>query len=74
MTKRETAPPKLNLARHPSEGSMRIDMESFFDFCFWIAEELQDLESQYDPHRNRAGFDCDIPFPDDVAAEWGLPE
>ena len=74
MTQRDNTPPKINLARRRSDGAIRIDMESFFDFCFWIAEELQDLEAMHDPDRNRAGFGCDIPFPDDVAAEWGFPE
>ncbi len=70
MTQREITPPKLNLSRNPAESPLCVSMESFFEFCFWLAEELQDLEAQYDPNRNCAGFDCDIPFPDDLAAEW----
>ena len=69
MTVREITPPQLNLTRDPGQPPMRISMESFFDFCFWLAEELQDLEAQFDPHRNLAGFDCDIPWPDDLTAE-----
>lgn len=68
MIERELTPPKLNLTRDPGQPPLHVSMESFFDFCFWMAEELQDLEAQYDPNRNCAGFDCDIPFPDDLAA------
>lgn len=68
MTDRQLTPPKLNLTRDPAQPPMLVSMESFFDFCFWMAEELQDLEAQFDPNRNCAGFDCDIPFPDDLAA------
>ncbi len=70
MTQREITPPRIDLSRMPGESPMRISIETFFDYCFWLAEELQDLEAQYDPYRNLAGFDCDIPFPDDLAAEW----
>ena len=70
MTERELTPPKLNLARKAGEPPMRISMESFFEFCFWMAEELQDLEARFDANRNVAGFDCDIPFPDDLPADW----
>ena len=70
MTHRENQPPMLNLTRDASRPPMRISMENFFEFTFWLAEELQDLEAQHDPHRNRAGFDCDIPWPDDMTVDW----
>lgn len=70
MTQREFIPPTLNLTRDASQAPMRISMESFFEFTFWLAEELQDLEAQYDPNRNKAGFDCDIPWPDDMTVDW----
>jgi hypothetical protein len=70
MIERELTPPKLNLTRHPAQQPMYVNMDTFFDFCFWMAEELQDLEARFDPHRNCAGHDCDIPFPDDLAAGW----
>ncbi len=70
MIERELTPPKLNLARNPGQAPMFVGMETFFDFCFWLAEELQDLECRFDPYRNCAGYDCDIPFPDDLAAGW----
>ncbi len=70
MIARELSPPKLNLVRDPSAPPMYVRLESFFDFCFWLAEELQDLEGQFDPNSNCSGFDCDVPFPDDLAAGW----
>lgn len=70
MTQRELTPPKLNLTRDPAQPPMFVHMETFFEYCFWLAEELQDLEAKHDRNRNRAGVDCDIPFPDDLAADW----
>lgn len=70
MIERELTPPMLNLTRNPGQTPMFVSMDTFFDFCFWLAEELQDLECRFDPYRNCAGYDCDIPFPDDLAAGW----
>ena len=41
--------PKLNLTRRPSQLPFMVDMERFFEFSFWLAEELLDLEAQYRP-------------------------
>ena len=50
---------------------MRISMEAFFDYTFWLAEELQDLEARFDPNRNKSGFDCDVPWPADMQqVDW----
>lgn len=70
MTQREFTPPMLNLTREQGQAPLRINMETFFEFTFWLAEELQDLEAHYDPNRNKAGFDCDIPWPDDLTPDW----
>lgn len=70
MIARELAPPRLNLTRDASAPPVYVGMQSFFEYCFWLAEELQDLEAQFDPVCNCAGYDCDIPFPDDLAAGW----
>ena len=44
----------LNLARNKSEAPFFVNMESFFEFSFWISEELLDLEAQVKPkHRAR---------------------
>ena len=71
MTQREYSTPKLNLTRQSDQPPLRIGMETFFDFTFWLAEELQDLEARFDSNRNKAGFDCDIPWPDDMQqVDW----
>ncbi len=40
---RVDSPPQVNLQPDPSQPDFWMDMESFFDFSFWLAEELQDL-------------------------------
>ena len=46
--------PQLDLARHKFDLPLVVDMEAFFDFSFWIAEELLDLEAKYqDKHSGR---------------------
>ncbi|MFT5302888.1 MAG: hypothetical protein ACI87E_001606 [Mariniblastus sp.] len=40
-------PPQLNLARGRFDRPLFVDMESFFDFSFWMSEELLDLESRF---------------------------
>jgi len=42
-------PPQLNLARSQYERPMFVDMEKFFEFSFWISEELLDLEARFKP-------------------------
>ncbi len=39
--------PQLNLARQPRDLPLWVDMEAFFDFSFWIAEELLELETEF---------------------------
>ena len=39
----------LNLARNKYEPPFFVNMESFFEFSFWISEELLDLEAQFKP-------------------------
>lgn len=39
----------LNLARNKCEAPFFVNMESFFEFSFWISEELLDLEARYKP-------------------------
>lgn len=45
MTFRNAQPPQLNLSRRPYELPFFVDMEAFFEFSFWISEELLDLEA-----------------------------
>ena len=28
-------------------GEIRVDLEAFFEFSFWLAEELEDLKAQW---------------------------
>ena len=39
--------PQINLARRQFEPPFCVDMEAFFEFSFWITEELLDLEANY---------------------------
>ena len=47
MTIREINPPQIDLNRRPGARPLMVDMQSFFEFSFWMAEELLDLEAQY---------------------------
>ncbi|HAY78614.1 MAG TPA: hypothetical protein DCY79_02270 [Planctomycetaceae bacterium] len=40
------APSQLILDDHPRLGRIHVDMEAFFDFSFWLAEELEDMKAQ----------------------------
>ena len=42
---------KLVLGDIRELGQVRVDMEAFFEFSFWLAEELEDLISR---HANQA--------------------
>ncbi len=48
MIKRLNTVPPLNLARNKNDLPLTVEMEAFFDFSFWMAEELQDLISQHE--------------------------
>jgi hypothetical protein len=44
----ESAPEvKLVLCDHEGMGRISVDLESFFEFSFWLAEELQDLVAEH---------------------------
>jgi hypothetical protein len=43
---------QLNLAADENSPAWLVDMEAFFDFSFWLAEELEDL---VDTIRHRHG-------------------
>ena len=52
MIHRETRPPQISLPAFESSGQtfgreIPVDMEAFFEFSFWMAEELLDLEACY---------------------------
>jgi len=44
---RSSQPPQLDLARNKFDLPLLVDMEAFFEFSFWLAEELLDLEAKY---------------------------
>ncbi|MBI2480405.1 MAG: hypothetical protein HYV60_17745 [Planctomycetia bacterium] len=49
MSHGKSAGRKLVLVDHAGLGSVRVDMEAFFEFSFWIAEELEDLVAKLAP-------------------------
>jgi len=53
--------PQLNLARSPYERPFFVDMEAFFEFSFWLSEELLELESRFkDPQRSAGTKQVDV--------------
>jgi hypothetical protein len=40
---------RLNLPDPYSGGRVQVDLESFFDFSFWLSEQLQELITQHRP-------------------------
>lgn len=47
MVIRTSHVPQLNLSRSKFDRPFFVDMESFFEFSFWISEELLDLEARF---------------------------
>lgn len=41
--------PQLNLSRSKFESPLFVDMQAFFEFSFWLTEELLDLEARFQP-------------------------
>ena len=41
---------KLVLSDGGGLGRIRVELEPFFEFSFWMAEELQDLIAQHKQH------------------------
>ncbi len=46
MTEKSTQPTQLVLTKDAALGRIKVDMEAFFDFSFWMAEELEDLVAE----------------------------
>jgi hypothetical protein len=42
----EIKSPQLNLSQDSGRPPLMVDMERFFEFSFWMAEELLDLVAQ----------------------------
>ena len=49
MLNRSDAVPQLDLNRSAGRGPWMVDMQGFFEFSFWMAEELLDLEARMLP-------------------------
>jgi hypothetical protein len=49
MSVRPMTTPQLDLSRRPNVGPWMVDMQRFFEFSFWMAEELIDLEVRFRP-------------------------
>ena len=49
MPQGNSAGTKLVLVDHAGLGRMHVEMEAFFDFSFWLAEELEDLVAKWAP-------------------------
>jgi len=47
MSQGKSAGTKLVLVDHAGLGRVRVDMEAFFEFSFWMAEELEDLIAKW---------------------------
>ncbi|MHB8968980.1 MAG: hypothetical protein ACYC3X_02765 [Pirellulaceae bacterium] len=50
---------KLVLCDNEGMGRITVSLDSFFEFSFWMAEELQDLVAQHQ-HLVRKGTSRDI--------------
>lgn len=49
---RDIQPPKINLSG-PGQTPFRVEMQGYFEFCFWMAEELLDLEARFRPNNKQ---------------------
>lgn len=43
---------RLLLTNDAGLGAISVDMQAFFEFSFWMAEELEDLVSRQSPPRD----------------------
>lgn len=50
--------PQINLAPNHQQPFF-VDMEAFFEFSFWMAEELTDLVANYEDQNPSAPRRCD---------------
>jgi len=47
MTEKSPNTMQLVLTNDSATGRITVDMEAFFDFSFWMAEELEDLVQRW---------------------------
>ena len=59
MEKKSHSTTRLLLVDDPGLGQLQVELEAFFDFSFWMAEELEDLVAKWAhkaaPQANRHG-------------------
>ena len=46
MSQKSTTQGQIILRDSPALGQITVDMESFFTFSFWLAEELEDMVAE----------------------------
>ena len=39
--------PAMELISNPFEDPIRVDLQAYLEFCFWMSEELLDLEARF---------------------------
>ena len=49
MNNRLLHPPTIELPSNQFEAPLRMDVQAFLDFSFWMSEELLELEAQHAP-------------------------
>jgi hypothetical protein len=47
MPIRNVDSPKIDLNRNSTLPPLMVDLQKFFEFSFWMAEELLDLEARF---------------------------
>lgn len=54
MSIRNLSTPKIRLNVPAGRNPMYMEMDRFFEFSFWMAEELVDLEAEFDDWKTPA--------------------
>lgn len=70
MFSRDNTIPQINLSRRNDDRPFDVSMEAFFEFSFWLSEELLDLvaEQQHNLPRHEVGGDAP-PFSSNPTSE-----
>ena len=63
MAIRNITTPKINLNVHPGTTPLTMDMQQFFEFSFWMAEELLDLEAEFSAWQTPSSTRCTLMLP-----------
>ena len=49
MNNRLKHPPTIQLPSNRFEEPIEVDVQAFFEFSFWVSEELLELENRFAP-------------------------